>query len=271
MGPLITASSLAGRIGAADVAVCDVRWYLADPGRGREEYDLAHIPGALFVDLHSELAGGAGGGRHPLPDVGDFAELLGRRGIGPATAVVAYDDAGGAVAARLWWMLRSIGHGAVAVLDGGFSAWIAGGHPVSSAVPSPIPTTYPRPAGWSGIVGADDVAAAASTQRVVIDARAPDRYRGEHEPIDPRAGHVPGAINVPHSGNLAADGTHLPPRALAERFAATGDGAIVYCGSGVTACHDLLAMDVAGIAGGRLYPGSWSEWSSDPERPIATG
>jgi thiosulfate/3-mercaptopyruvate sulfurtransferase len=196
----------------------------------------------------------------------DFATVLGRHGINPETFVVAYDSAGGAIAARLWWMLRSIGHRQAAVLDGGYAAWIRAGEPVTSDVATPIVTVYPTPAGWTGTVDADDVAASRAT---VIDSRAADRYRGEIEPIDSRAGHIPGAINRFHGENLDGEGHHLPPSELAARFEGIGQAPIVYCGSGVTACHNLLAMELAGISDARLYPGSWSEWSSDPNRPVA--
>jgi thiosulfate/3-mercaptopyruvate sulfurtransferase len=270
MAPLIDVMGLVDRLGDPDLVICDVRWYLADPARGRREYDAGHVAGAAFVDLHGDLAGGPGGGRHPLPDVARFAELLGRLGIGPSTSVVAYDDSGGAIAARLWWMLGSIGHRRRAVLDGGFSAWLAAGQPISAGVPVPTPVVYPSPARWRAVVDADEVGAAVGGGSVVIDARATERYRGEHEPIDPRAGHIPGAINLPHADNLASDGSHRSTDELAERFADVGDDPIVYCGSGVTACHELLAMALAGVPGGRLYPGSWSDWCSDPDRPIAT-
>lgn len=253
-----------------DTVVCDVRWYLTDPARGRREYEADHLPGAVFIDLHSELAGGPGGGRHPLPTVADFTSLLGRRGIERRSTVVAYDDSSGAIAARLWWMLRSIGHERVAVVDGGYSAWVAEGLPVTSEPVVPPSVSYPAAGGWTNTATADDVVAAIDQDRVVIDARASERYRGDTEPIDPRAGHIPGARNMAHLDNLAGDGTHRPAADLATRFGDVGDEPIVYCGSGVTACHDLLAMAVAGITDGRLYPGSWSEWSSDPDRPVET-
>jgi thiosulfate/3-mercaptopyruvate sulfurtransferase len=254
-----------------DVAVCDVRWYLTEPERGRREYDAGHVPGAVFVDLHHDLAGGPGGGRHPLPAPHDFTRLLGELGINPAHTVVAYDDAGGAVAARLWWMLRSIGHQRAAVLDGGFAAWVATGHPVSTEVPRRTPGDYPPATTWQGVVAADDIERLVAGGTTVVDARAAERFRGDVEPIDPRPGHIPGAINLPHADNLAPDGRHRAPGELAERFASVGPAPVVYCGSGVTACHDLLAMELAGITDARLYPGSWSEWCSDPERPVATG
>lgn len=268
---LISVDELAARLdGDEPTAVCDVRFYLADHDQGRREYDEGHIPGAVFVDLHHELAGGPGGGRHPLPEVADFADVLGRLGITPATPVVAYDSAGGGVASRLWWMLRSLGHADVAVLDGGIQAWVGAGHPLTTATPDPAPTEYPAPSAWRGTVDADTVAAAIDAGETVIDARAPERYRGEVEPLDPRAGHIPGARNVFHRDNLGADGRYRPSDELGERFAGVGDRPIVYCGSGVTACHDLLALDLIGITDARLYPGSWSEWSNDPERPVAT-
>jgi thiosulfate/3-mercaptopyruvate sulfurtransferase len=268
---LISVDDLAARIDGADVLVCDVRFHLADHGQGRREYESAHLPGAAFVDLHTELAGGPGGGRHPLPRVEDFVALLGRLGVSPATFVVAYDSAGGAIASRLWWMLRSIGHGQVAVLDGGYDAWVAAGHPVTTEVQRRPVTEYPAVPGWTGIVDADAVAQAVELGATVIDARAPERFRGEHEPLDARAGHIPGAVNRFHAENLGPDGRHRPLPELVERFAGVGESPIVYCGSGVTACHDLLAMSLVGLTGARLYPGSWSEWSADPERAVAVG
>jgi thiosulfate/3-mercaptopyruvate sulfurtransferase len=200
-----------------------------------------------------------------------FAGLLGRAGIGPLDHVVAYDDTGGATASRLWWMLRAIGHDQVSVLDGGIAAWTAAGGLLTDLVPHRRPTSYPAPAGWTGTVDADGVVAALRSGTAVVDARAPARFRGDEEPIDPRAGHIPGAINRFHLDVLGDDGRIRPVTELAANFADLGDDPIVYCGSGVTACHLLLAMAVAGIGGARLYPGSWSEWSSDPDLPIALG
>ncbi len=272
---LISVDELAARLqdptAEGPIVVCDVRFHLADVHQGRREYDLDHLPGARFVDLHTELAGGPGGGRHPLPPVHDFVALLGRLGITPATLVVAYDSAGGATASRLWWMLRSIGHGQVAVLDGGFPAWVAAGHPTTADAPHVLPTTYPSAESWTGIVTADDLAEGSALGATLIDSRAPERYRGDHEPIDAQAGHIPGAINRFHGENLRPDGTHLDLPHLVARFAGVGERPIVYCGSGVTACHNLLALSLVGVNQARLYPGSWSEWSSDPGRPIATG
>lgn len=267
---LMTVDELAARIGDPDTVICDVRFYLADHGQGRREYEDGHLPGAAFVDLHTELAGGPGGGRHPLPTVDDFAAVLGRLGVEPRHHVVAYDSAGGATASRLWWMLRSIGHSTVSVLDGGIQAWVAAGHPLTTDVPNRAPTDYPAAPHWTGIVSADDVAQGLQYGVTVIDARAPERFNGEVEPLDPQAGHIPGAINRFHADNLGPDGRHRPLPELVERFAGVGSSPIVYCGSGVTACHDLLALSLVGLTGARLYPGSWSEWSSDPTRPVAT-
>jgi thiosulfate/3-mercaptopyruvate sulfurtransferase len=272
---LISVAELADRLAdpasRSGTVICDVRYYLADHDQGRREYEAGHIPGARFVDLERQLAGGAGGGRHPLPDVERFTTVLGGLGITPATLVVAYDSAGGGVASRLWWMLRSIGHGQVAVLDGGLPAWVAAGHPLTTDVELFGTTEYPPVGGWTDIVDADAVAEGIAFGATVVDARAPERYRGDVEPIDSRAGHIPGAINRFHGDNLAPDGTHRPLGELAERLAGVGESPIVYCGSGVTACHALLAMSLVGITRARLYPGSWSDWSGDPDRPIATG
>lgn len=268
---LMSVDELADRIDDPDLVVCDVRFHLDDHGAGRREFDAAHIPGAQFVDLHTELAGTSGGGRHPLPPVADFVALLGRLGVAADSSVVAYDDAGGATASRLWWMLRSVGHGRVAVLDGGYPAWLAAGHPVTDVVSERAPTTYRGAPAWTGVVDIDAVAEGGRLGATIIDARAPERFRGEVEPLDARAGHIPTAINRFHGDTVGSDGLHLPTAALAEQFAGVGSNPIVYCGSGVTACHDLLVMSTIGLTGARLYPGSWSEWSADPDRPIATG
>lgn len=258
----------------ADVVLADVRWYL-DGRSGRAAYQAGHLPGAVFVDLDRCLAAPPSPeqGRHPLPDPEVFAAELGRLGIGDDDTVVAYDDAGGLSAARLVWLLRATGHQA-ALLDGGLQAYRGELeteepplHPVSRAA---------QPWPQDRLASLDEVVAQASDgPGVVLDARAPERYRGEHEPVDPRAGHIPGARNLPTQANLAADGTFLPTAELRRRFSAAGvqEGAPVtsYCGSGVTACHSLLALELSGLAAGRLYPGSWSQYSGDPERPVATG
>ncbi|MGA1073984.1 MAG: sulfurtransferase [Ilumatobacteraceae bacterium] len=273
--PLISAAELLGILDSPDdverPVPCDVRFHLTDHDRGRREYDSGHLPGAAFVDLHRELAGSTGGGRHPLPTVAAFVEVLGRLGIGPRHHVVAYDDAGGATASRLWWMLRSIGHERVSVLDGGLSAWTEAGGSLSTLVPERPSTVYPAPDAWAGTVDADGVARAIRNGTTVIDARAPARFRGDDEPIDPKAGHVPGAINRFHLANLDGTGRFRAPEDLVASFADVGREPIVYCGSGVTACHGILAMHLAGVRDARLYPGSWSEWSSAPDRPVDVG
>ncbi len=267
----MSVEDLAACLDDSDVVVCDVRWYLNDPYRGRREYDDAHVPGAAFVDLHNDLAGSVGGGRHPLPTTYEFAAHLSRLGIGPGDLVVAYDSAGGAVASRLWWMLHAIGHARTAVLDGGYHAWEAAGRPTTDVVVARVPTGYPVVKGWRGVVDADEITDLVESGTTLIDARAAERFRGEVEPIDPRAGHIPGAINLPHLDNLGSEGRHRSADELAGRFATVGSAPVVYCGSGVTACHELLAMSIAGITDARLYPGSWSDWSSQPDRPVATG
>lgn len=272
--PLITADELADLLADdTSTVVCDVRFHLDDHARGRREYDAGHVPGARFVDLHHQLAdvGRAGAGRHPLPSPQAFSDLLGTLGITPSTHVVAYDASGGATASRLWWMLRSIGHTRASVLDGGWQAWVATDGAVDTIEPAVVATQYPTADRWTGTASADEVAAAiASGSAVVVDSRAPARYRGEVEPLDPKAGHVPGAVNHFHAANVGADGRLMAGEALARTFADVGPAPIVYCGSGVTACHNLLAMEHAGVPGARLYPGSWSEWSST-DRPVAVG
>jgi thiosulfate/3-mercaptopyruvate sulfurtransferase len=267
-GPLVSSDELVALLAdGSDVVAADVRWYL-DGRSGRAAYEAGHIPGAVFVDLDRDLAAppDGGNGRRPLPDPATFAAAMSRLGIGRSTLVVAYDDAGGSVAARLWWMLRAQG-GRAAVLDGGLQAWTgpleaAPGHPRRSAAFDPQPWPADRLA---------DAELVAAGRLAVIDARAPERYRGEIEPIDARPGHVPGAINRPWADNLGPDGRFRPADELRAQFGAVEE-AVVYCGSGVTACHDLLALEVAGLGDrARLYPGSWSEWSADPTRPVATG
>lgn len=264
MHPLISVDELASA--SSDVRICDLRWDLVDPSKGRPTYELGHIPGAVFVDLDRDLAGPPGEtGRHPLPQVADFAAVLGRLGIGADSHVVVYDDAAGRIAARLWWMLRSIGHEQVQVLDGGYQAWVAAGHDVGVGTVTPSPTTYPVPDGFAGVVTHDRLGG-----RPVVDARAEDRYLGEVEPVDPKAGHIPGAINIPSSENLDDRGLFLSPDRLARVYDHLPAGPVVSCGSGVTACHDALAMVVAGRPMPDVYVGSFSEWSRR-DLPVATG
>jgi thiosulfate/3-mercaptopyruvate sulfurtransferase len=254
-GPLVDASFL-----KREVVIADVRFYL-DGRSTREAYDAGHIPGAVYVDLSCDLVG-PGRGRHPLPPPEKFAEAMAALGIGDGAVVVAYDDASGSIAARLWWMLDAQGQEAY-VLDGGWP----GPWSTDPVVPEPVDPMPVKP--WPRVVDADGAAAAP----VVLDARAAERYRGEVEPVDPRAGHVPGALSAPWPENVGPDGRFLPPDALAERYKAlhADAGPVVYCGSGVTACHDLLALRVAGLKDGVLYDGSWSDWSSDPAREVRTG
>ena len=279
MRTLIEAEALASLLGDARLRVFDCRFDLARPAYGRAAYAEEHVPGAIFADLNADLSAPAtaNSGRHPLPAPEEFAARLRAWGVDADSRVVAYDDNNGAYAARLWWMLRWLGHDDVAVLDGGMRRWLQLGLPLGDDVPAPAPGNFierPRP---GMTVAATDVLAASTDPAVrILDARAPERYRGEVEPIDKVAGHIPGARNHPFGMSLDSQGRFLPPQALRDAFAASLDGAapesaIVYCGSGVTACHVLLALEHAGLAGARLYPGSWSEWSRDPSRPVATG
>ena len=265
---LISTAELATQVGSRGLRIFDVRADLADPAEGRRRYDSGHLPDAVFVDLEADLTGRSGPGRHPLPRPEEFSAVLRRVGVGPADLVVAYDDSGGAWASRLWWMLRSMGHPNVKVLDGGFPKWEAEGRPVTRAVPRPTPGSFPTVREWRGVVDRSQVSNGAST---LIDARVSERYRGEHEPIDRLAGHIPGAVNFPYPGNLGPDGTFLDRAALADRFADIGASPIVYCGSGVSACHNILALHLAGRDDALLYEGSWSDWSRQQDAPVATG
>jgi thiosulfate/3-mercaptopyruvate sulfurtransferase len=252
----------------------DVRWKLGGPP-GRETYEAGHVPGAVFADLDADLAAPPGpGGRHPLPEPEEFAAAMRRLGVRQARPVVAYDDVGGVVAARAWWDLAHFGHDDVRLLDGGFGAWVAAGLPVQTGPsPSVSPGDFVAGAGRLPVVDAAG-AAQVAVDGTLLDARAPERYRGEVEPVDPAAGHVPGAVSMPTAG-LLVDGRFPGAAVLRERFASAGvrDGAPVaaYCGSGVNAAHQVLALRLAGFEDAALYAGSWSEWSADPARPVATG
>jgi thiosulfate/3-mercaptopyruvate sulfurtransferase len=259
-----------------DVVVTDVRFYL-DGRSPLDAYTAAHLPGAVYVDLGRDLSGPGAptDGRHPLPSPERFAAAMGRLGIGDTDTVVAYDDSGGGTAGRLVWMLRATGH-AAALLDGGLPAWP--GRVESGPPPDRPPATFTaRPWPAASLASADEVAAlAASSSAAVLDARAGDRYRGETEPVDPRAGHIPGAASAPWQDNLdPATGRFLPPDVLRARFEALGvrpgQPVVAYCGSGVSACANLVALERASLTGAQLYVASWSGWSADPGRPAATG
>lgn len=266
-GPLVSGDWLATHLDS--VRVVDVRWYLGGPP-GWDAYSAGHIPGAVFVDVDTDLAAPAtaADGRHPLPTPEHFAAALGRIGIGEGQPVVAYDDRGGSIAARLWWMLHVLGE-PVAVLDGGLRSWPA---ELTRDVPIYLPVERtPRPWPADAFAGADAVAAAAVP---VLDTRTAERFAHGDPSVDPRPGHIPGARNAPWAANLDPDTERfLPPEVLRANYAALGvtDGAIAYCGSGVTSCHDLLALTIAGVPGLRLYAGSWSQWGSDPARPAESG
>ena len=267
-GPLVSPEWLHEHIDDPDQRVIDFRWYLMG-GKGRDAYERGHIPGAVFVDLEA-VTGKDGGGRHPLPAGEQFEKEMERAGVSTATKVVAYDDVGGSVAARLWFLLRFFGHESQAVLDGGIGAW---GGPLQTEERQVARGDFrSRTPEGSGILNFEDVSKLRGVP--LIDARAGERYRGEKEPVDPKAGHIPGAMSAPWSENLGPDGRFKSPEELRKRFAALGigdeNGAVAYCGSGVNATHDLLAMELAGIKNGRLYAGSWSDWSSR-DAAVATG
>lgn len=266
--------------GRDDIVVLDCGFDLTDPQAGRRQYEAGHLPGTVYVHLDDTLSGVKTGknGRHPLPDRAAFARAMAALGIGSQTQVVVYDNAGGMFAARLWWLLRWIGHDAVAVLDGGVPAWTAAGYPLTTEAP-PKRAAGQLPVGDSlqPTIDYPQLRQALNAgKHVVLDARAPDRYRGENETLDAVGGHIPGARNRFFRDNLAPDGRFLSPEQLRQDFTSRMNGhapadVINQCGSGVTACHNLLAMEVAGLTGAALYPGSWSEWSAQADAPIATG
>ncbi len=277
---LVDAEALAELAQNGSVLIVDCRFDLSDPGRGEREYALAHIPGAVYADLNRDLSdlSRPGLGRHPLPDAATFSAVLGRWSWSPGMPVVAYDAANGALAAaRLWWMLRLIGQSEVAVLDGGLQAWSAAELPLDAEIPQRAMTTVAVAFDPTQIVYTDALAQMLQNpQMLLIDARAAPRYRGEIEPLDRIAGHVPGARNRSFSENLAADGRFKTPTELRTEFARllglhAADDVVNMCGSGVTACHNLLAMEHAGLTGSRIYAPSWSGWSADPARPVEKG
>ncbi|TWT17482.1 sulfurtransferase [Luteimonas marina] len=274
---LVQPEALAAALDERDVVVVDCRFSLADPEAGEQAYRAGHIPGARYAHLDRDLSdhGKQGQGRHPWPDASDFSARLSDWGISPGSRVLAYDAGDGAFAARLWCLLKMLGHEAVAVLDGGWARWTALGLPVDAAVPSPSPAAYAATFDASRLFDADGVRRHLDAGGLVLDARAPERFRGEVEPIDPVPGHVPGAGNRPYASNLV-DGRFKPAAQLRTEFDALLDGrradaVVAMCGSGVTACHHLLAMAHAGLPGAKLFTGSWSGWIADPSRPVATG
>jgi thiosulfate/3-mercaptopyruvate sulfurtransferase len=298
---LIDVDSLRKVLAMPGLAVIDCRFDLANPDAGARAYLAGHIPGARYADLNRDLSAprSESSGRHPLPAADRFAKRLEELGVGNDTQVVAYDESNGSFAARLWWLLRWLGHTRVAVLDGGIKAWIAAGGaleageaspttaqssphaqptpaaPISPpAASSPAPHFAPRPDATAAVTAAEVAAALRDPATLLVDARAAERYAGKVEPIDPVAGHIPGAVNHPFSTNLAADGRFLPAAELQaswrERLAGRDPRRVIaMCGSGVTACHNLLSLEIAGLSGAKLYAGSWSEWIRDPARPVA--
>ena len=273
--PLISPEALFTDLARPDLRLVDVRWVLGSPGGGRAAYEADHLPGAIFLDMDTDLAAKEGPGRHPLPQPAEFRDLLEAAGIGSTDEVVAYDDVGGWVAARLWWMLDDLGHARVRVLDGGYPAWVGAGLPVSAEPPVPrAPGVLTLRPSWTNVIDRAGVAAGLGTF-VLLDARGGPRYRGEVEPIDDYPGHIPTARHVPTDGNLGPDGRLLDAASLAVRFSAMGaDGGsgpvVTSCGSGVSACFNSIAMRIAGLPDPILYPGSYSDWSR-ARLPIAVG
>lgn len=276
--PLITAESLRKLPGSPGLLVVDCRHDLANPAFGRAAYAAGHIPGAVFASTDEDLSAPkrADTGRHPLPAARDFAAVLGRWGFTGSSHVVAYDQGGGVWASRLWWMLRALGHARVQVLDGGLPAWLAAGGAIETATPAIAPTRV-EAREFTGVASTAEVAASLATHAITLfDARAADRFAGRNETVDPVAGHVPGAVSMPCQANLGPDQHFLPAGMLRDRWSALAGKAgsaplVAMCGSGISACHNLLALELAGFRGARLYAGSFSEWITDRARPVATG
>lgn len=276
---LIATAELAQRIGLPDLVLIDVRHDLSQPETwGQAQYAQGHLPGAIFVHVDRDLSGIKTGrnGRHPLPSPDEAAATFGRLGIDSTRQVVIYDQGPGVYASRMWWMLHWLGHAAAAVLDGGYTRWVGEGRPIETGVAKPRAATF-RAAQTNVTVDANAIYTSLGRgSPLLVDARAPERFRGEVEPIDPVGGHIPGALNRPHANNMNADGSWKSADQLRAEFDALLGGraasdVVHYCGSGVSACHNLLAMALAGLPGAQLYPGSWSEWSADPSRPQARG
>jgi len=276
---LIDTATAAAHIDDPQWAIVDCRFALDDPAFGERAYLAAHIPGAVYADLNRDLAGALTGrnGRHPLPNPAEFSATLSRLGIGRGVQVVAYGQQSDMFSARLWWMLRWVGHDDVAVLDGGFDRWMRDGRPVRSGREHRPAREFIAAVRPEMIVGPEEVARIAGrSDWLLLDARAPERYRGEIEPIDKAPGHIPGAVNFHYKATLDDSGMFVDATALRAGLGRTAEGTpagriICYCGSGVSACHNLLALEHIGVTGAKLYPGSWSEWSSDPSRPVEKG
>jgi len=275
---LISARELQEHLQDPQLCIVDCRHNLVDPLAGERAFALGHLPGAQFLYMDRDLSGTHTGtnGRHPLPDVADLERSLGRIGIDNSRQVVAYDQNTGMWAARLWWLLRWVGHDRVAVLDGGMDRWLAEHRPVTAETTPPTTRTFVATRPQAVADAAELLADMDQHKLMVLDARAPERFRGDIEPLDPVAGRIPGAVNRPYGDNLEPTGVFKHPERLRAEFEALLDGTsaadvVHQCGSGVTACHNLLAMKIAGMNGSRLYPGSWSEWIADPSRPVARG
>jgi thiosulfate/3-mercaptopyruvate sulfurtransferase len=273
---VLSCAELAAHLNDPQWRIFDCRHQLSDVGFGEKAYAEGHLPGAFFLHLDRDLSSAMTGrnGRHPLPDARLLAAKLGAAGVARQTQVVVYDDAGGMVAARLWWLLRWLGHERVALLDGGFNQWVKEGRPLSTARPESAPAVFAVAERDWLVSSAELLANIERGELCVVDARAPDRFRGENETIDPVGGHIPGARNRFFRDNVDADGFFRPAAELRREFLALLAGvdpaqAVMQCGSGVSACHNLLAMEIAGLHGARLYAGSWSEWCADPARPVA--
>lgn len=274
---IISAAQLYQSLEWENWVVIDCRHDLAKPDWGQQEYEKGHIPGAVFAHLDRDVSAQVtpSTGRHPLPEIDIISKRLGGWGIDNHTQVVVYDSSGGAIASRLWWQLHFLGHSQTAVLDGGYTQWIKNGYPVSSQIALPLPRTFlPNPQLEMLVDAAFVEKNLIGHEYTLVDARAPERFRGEKEAIDPVAGHIPGALNRFHGQNLGEDGKFLPPEILREQFNTLlknthPEKAVVYCGSGVTSCHHILALEIAGMPGSKLYAGSWSEWIRDPARPKA--
>jgi thiosulfate/3-mercaptopyruvate sulfurtransferase len=275
---IVSTTVLAENLDNPQWVIIDCRFRLNDTEFGRRAYEAQHIPGAFYAHLDHDLSGRVvkgQTGRHPLPDPEVIAHTFSSWGIGPGVQVAGYDDMGGAMAARLWWLLRWLGHSSVAILDGGIAQWEAEGRPLVKEIPQARPGEFvPRVNGALAVNASTVEHLSSDPATVIIDSRAAERYSGEFEPIDPVAGHIPGAVNLPHFFNVGPDGRFLPPEVIRENFLQVLEGreaaqSILYCGSGVTAAHNLVAMEYAGLHGAKLYPGSWSEWITDPARPVA--